>query len=173
MSLGREVRVAFELTLEDYRALQRQLCAPINRLPWYVHALVALATAAGSVLAIVAFSSPLGFLLGLCFGIAMVAVVTKGAMARNKGLLDPMPNGSVLCAYDFSFSQQGVAIRTPHWDSNSRWSGVTGLAETQTHLFLMIDRAAAYTLPKRAFASAEELAVLRGLVDGNVTAQRS
>jgi hypothetical protein len=65
--------------------------------------------------------------------------------------LEPSPHGTIICQYTVTLSDQGVDIRTPHWDTLTRWSGIVSVDETPDHVFLRIDTAAAYTVPVRAF----------------------
>jgi hypothetical protein len=54
-----------------------------------------------------------------------------------------------------TLGDQGVDIRTPHWDALTRWSGIISVDETPGHVFIKIDASSAYTVPVRAFADEE------------------
>jgi hypothetical protein len=159
---GQNIKVArFELTLADFWAMQAYLCRPVKRYPWYLPLSIGVAFGVGSILAFEAGVSPPSFLLGLIGALVLFATFTFYASARARSLLQPLPNAGILCSYEYTFDEQGVTTRTPGWETLTRWSGVIAIEETPRHVFLKIDKAAAYTIPKRAFSSPEHLTELR------------
>jgi hypothetical protein len=150
--------VTFELTLDDYRALQRHVCRPVRRPPLHHHLLLGLASFALVLAALSSLPSPRSFFVGLFGGLVLLAGYSMVVARRARAVTDPGPNGSILCRQEYSFDDEGLRHRTPHWEGVTRWSGIIRVDETEHHLFLMIDRAAAYTIPKRAFASSADAA---------------
>jgi hypothetical protein len=150
--------VTFELTLDDYRALQRHLCRPVKRPPLRYHLLVGLGSAAIAGPALSFLPSPNSFFVGFFAALLFLAGFSMFLSRRARAILEPEPNGSILCRQEYSFADEGLHHRTPHWEGVTRWSGLIRIDETEQHLFLMIDRAAAYTIPKRAFASSADAA---------------
>jgi hypothetical protein len=149
--------VTFELTLDDYRALQQHLCRPARRPLWHYPLLVVTVF----VLVFVALSSlpsPESFFVGLFGGLVFVAGYSMLVAWHTRVATDPMPNAAFLCRQEYSFVDEGLRHRTPHREGVTRWSGILRVDETERYLFLMFDRAAGYAIPKRAFASPADAA---------------
>lgn len=72
---------------------------------------------------------------------------------RARRQMQPDETGSVLGRKSYELTDAGIVERTPHSESMFRWSGVRAVDETPEHLFLFIDRCAAYIIPKRSFLS--------------------
>jgi hypothetical protein len=92
-----------------------------------------------------------GVLAGMIAGFLLMAV--KGLLTQRR--LRPRPGGALLCRYDVQLTQHGVHVQTPHWTNTLLWPGILAVEETPSHCFLRIDRAGAYTVPKRSFANDE------------------
>jgi hypothetical protein len=163
--------VTFELTLEDFRALQRHVCRPIKRPPLLQHLLVGLASVIMLGLAIEFLPSPPSFFAGLLSALILIFTVSYFGTRRARAVTDPAPNGSILCSHDYWLEDEGLRCRTPGWHGVTRWSGIVKVDETDQHLFVMIDRAAAYTFPKRAFASPTDAASFAERVRARLTAR--
>ena len=161
-------RVArFEFTLEDYRALQTHICRPVKRQPKTLLVVVSVVFGAIGGVALVNLPSRGSFFAGFAVATAVTLAVVVFSAKRTRTLLDPSSNGSILCSYEYSLENDGLRSRTPHWDCLTRWSGIASVDETEKHLFVMIDRAAAYAIPKRGFAShADAMRFLESLKTG-------
>ncbi|HEX6273528.1 MAG TPA: YcxB family protein [Polyangiaceae bacterium] len=163
--------MTFALTIDDYRALQMHICRPIKRLPVLQHLLVGLPSGIMLGVAIKFLPSPRSFFVGFLGAFILILAVSHLASRRARAVTDPVPNGSILCSHEYWLEDDGLRCRTPGWHGVTRWSAIFRVDETDQHLFVMIDRAAAYTLPKRAFASPADAARFAELVRARLTAR--
>lgn len=125
----------------------RQICAPRP-------ALMFVASGALSGLGIAIFRhSASAFLVGLMTAYALI--VFNVLLTRLRPL--PRPNGLVPCHHRLALDDAGVGIDTPFWTGRHRWAGVMAVEDGKAHYFFRIDTAAAYAVPKRAFADTEAL----------------
>ena len=150
--------VTFELTLDDYRALQAHVCRPVRRPSLSQHLLLGLPGGVVVGVAALVLGSHKSFFAGLLIGFVLVIAFSLVAARRARAATDPQPNGSILCRQEYWLSDEGLRHRTPYWEGVTRWGGLVRVDETERHLFLMIDRAAAYTIPKSAFTSSAHAA---------------
>ena len=74
-----------------------------------------------------------------------------GNMAR---MFDP--SGAFLRPYELTLSPDGITMASAGERLEFHWSAFLKAQETSTHFFLYVDRAIAYIIPKRVFASATE-----------------
>jgi hypothetical protein len=65
------------------------------------------------------------------------------------------PKGN-LGPHQISVSSDGLHEVTEYGEGRLKWSGVSDLEETPDHIFIYTGAAAAYIVPKRAFASPEQ-----------------
>lgn len=151
MSSDRTVK--FELTPEDYRALQVYLCAPRSPRARRKTYIVVIGAAIGLLASRVLGREGLPFLVGAVFALVMNFVYMRRSQARVQARLFPKPNGYILCQHDISLDETGIVVVTPYWTGKTLWSGAFSVDQTGDHVFLRLDAPAAYAIPKAAFAS--------------------
>jgi hypothetical protein len=66
--------------------------------------------------------------------------------------LFPAERGGLLGPRQTSLDEDGVIEQSTNHKHQSAWPGILSIEETGQHVFLMIDRFAGYTVPKRAFS---------------------
>ena len=81
------------------------------------------------------------------------------AIAREqaKGPASAMEFGTHRLAFDTS----GISEASPAAQHKHHWTAVERLSETSGHLFVLVAGGSAYIVPKRAFATAAEIAAFR------------
>ena len=81
------------------------------------------------------------------------------AIAREhaKGRASAMEFGTHRLAFDAS----GISEASPGAQHTHQWEAVERLSETRDHLFVLVAGGSAYIVPKRAFATAAEMAAFR------------
>jgi hypothetical protein len=145
--------VTFDLELRDYRAMAAFVCAPARtHSKWVLWVIVPFLTFLTVGIALLFVQSVLSFVGGMLAVLFLFWIAIKVLVPRAQRRLEPSAHGTILCEYKVTLSDQGVDIRTPHWDTLTRWSGIVSVDETPEHVFLKIDAAAAYAVPVRAFA---------------------
>jgi hypothetical protein len=150
--------VTYTLELRDHRAMTAFVCAPASdqskRLRWLIVPAPFLLTVGVASQLVESVSS---FVLGILALLFWLWVAIKFMRPRAQRMLEPTTGGTILCEYQLTLNADGVEIRTQHWDSLTRWSGVVSVDETPDHVFLRIDNVAAYTVPRRAFPDEDAL----------------
>jgi hypothetical protein len=148
--------VTFDLELKDHQALLAHICAPPKRatrlLQFGVVGGVFVAACAASLVV----QSVDSFLLGMVAVSLLLAVATRALMRARTAQLVPTSGGSILCHDELALTDDGVKITTPFWRSIHQWEGVVAVEEAADHVFLKVDTVAAYTVPRRAFASNDD-----------------
>jgi hypothetical protein len=67
------------------------------------------------------------------------------------------PNGLFLRPHEVELSSHGVSFKSDVADLRYDWRAFLRAEETPTHFFLYTDRLMAYIVPKRGFASTEDV----------------
>jgi hypothetical protein len=63
------------------------------------------------------------------------------------------PKGTFLSGFEAHAERDGLRLKGDWGETYYRWKAVLGVKETQTHLFVYLDRLTAVLIPKRGFAS--------------------
>ena len=103
-----------------------------------------------------AYTFAAGLIIGIYLQIAYVIHSSKRMM--------PWHDGMVLSRARMIVDEAGIETQQENWDTMTRWPGVFDVKETKTHFFLMLDNCAGHTVPKSAFADANQLNEFRSLL---------
>ena len=149
------IRVSSQLTLEDWRAIQAQCPARLQagesqQAQWVkiltataVMAIVVVLTAGPLTLRVV---DPLSLLVGVA--IIWLAICANGWFARRRST--PDERGTFLGPCDFELGAEGLrTVRPGRSSSVASWVTVLDVTFTAAHVFLWVDRFAAYVIPGR------------------------
>jgi YcxB-like protein len=93
--------------------------------------------------------------------------------ARMRARRAPAPDGVVLGDLRIELSEPRLRVASRHYETLMSWSAVRELRETPSHLFLMIDNAGGYILPKRFLGDAAAIWALRSLLAQRITMGRT
>lgn len=152
------MRFTTDIRPEDYRALQRFLGRQATFLPpswprWVSRSLLVLLWLLLVGVFAVLFRSRVvhgpSFLIG--FAVVGVTIVMTLYLVRKR--LSPSEDGAVLGGREYWLTDDSLHVKTPAADATLQWAGVRSLEETGEHFFLMVDRCAAYVIPKRSFGT--------------------
>jgi len=91
---------------------------------------------------------------------------------RLRQRLAPAADGAVLGELRIEIGETGLRAVSRHFETSLSWSAVRALRETPSHLFLMIDTAHGYILPKRFLGDAAAIWALRSLIAQRITMGR-
>lgn len=144
--------VTFELEPSDYRALVEHMSAPVKRAGRWV---MLIGIGAVSFIGVVIARSKPGYTVAMIMLALLVLLI--GLRSVLQRATQPLARGSILTRYELTLREVGVDIRTPQWQTLVAWSSILAVEETSQHIFLRLDRMAAYVIPKRALADAAAL----------------
>lgn len=82
----------------------------------------------------------------------------------------PRDDGALLGVHELELSDAGFTVEGRAGRSFVRWSAVVELRETESHVFLFVDRMLAYVVPKRAFSDRDACAHFVTYVRGHTRA---
>ena len=149
------IRISSQLTIEDWRAIQAQCSARLQagqsqQAQWVkiltttaVIGIVVVLTAGPLTLRVL---DPLSLLAGVA--IIWLAIGANGWFARRRSV--PDEKGTFLGPCDFELGAEGLrTVRPGRTSSFASWVTVIDVTFTATHVFLWVDRFAAYVLPGR------------------------
>jgi len=150
--------VSYEVELRDYRALMAYLCKPVVAKSRQLGRVLGVATAAlAGLLGVLFVESVLSFLLGMLVLAVLLFVSMRIVTPRAQREIEPIAGGFILCKHDMRLTAEGLETETPYQRRLTLWRGVIGVSESDDHVFLRVDRGAAYIVPKRAFTTREAL----------------
>lgn len=104
--------------------------------------------------------------LAVGFAVAAVAILLSHLLYRQRlrgvvrGMLGRNPREGFLGPQRLEAGPEGVTLESAHQRGTYRWSGVAGVEETATHLFVMLGEVYGIIVPKRG-QDAAALAALR------------
>lgn len=164
------MEVEYELTREDYWELNQafmrrqfpftKLWKPISWLLVLTFALMLLISALLTLLegsldwVSRVFEPPLGSVLLLLIAALLVSLLLLAATRRWVKRL-PRKDGALLGRHRLRLSDQGLDVETKHVRGTVAWTGIAEVSESPEHVFIWLERAVAYIVPKRAFADVE------------------
>jgi hypothetical protein len=96
----------------------------------------------------------LGAMIGSAAAMIMVIVIARWQIRR----LAPAEDGLILGPKQVEICDDGLRQSSRHHESLFRWSLISGAVITSQYVFVMLDRAAAVIVPRRAFKSEAERA---------------
>jgi hypothetical protein len=150
------IQIQFETQADDFLAFQRFVASSLqgrNKAGrWWI--LVCVCT--GVVLGATGFTESLHWPTAVALA-AFFIVVWGWARWQLTRASVPSEGGAILCRRQITLDDIGVRDKSTNHDAVTTWRGVLAIEETPTHVFLMIDRFAAYIVPKRAFQDAAQL----------------
>jgi len=167
------MRFTTDLRPDDYRAFQRFLGRRVTFLPptwprWVSRSLLVLLwfLLGGVFLVLFRFRALHGpsFLIGFAV-IGAIVVMTLYQVRRR---LSPSENGAVLGGREYRLTEEGLHVTATDAESMRQWAGVRSLEETGEHFFLMVDRCAAYVIPKRSFGAPGDQDAFRRFVQERI-----
>jgi hypothetical protein len=168
--------LAVTVTLADYDAFQREICRPALRATPAEKPLLA----GLFLLLVVAFIALFNMhaVSGRDLIVLSVACLLLWGLAqlfrgRVRAQLAPASDGVVLGDLRIELSEPRLRVVSRQFETLLSWSAVRELRETPTHLFLMIDNAAGYILPKRFLGDDAAIWALRSLLAQRITMGRS
>jgi hypothetical protein len=138
-----------ELTQEDWSAWLAVWTARVRARasPWKTALVILLPLLAGLALSAILSGRflPLPFFAGVCA--YMVAATFSQRLLQD--LSRPASNGYFLGRIRMELDAQGMRTVRDHGDAWTRWSAVSGVTRTDTHVFLWVDPISAVILPAR------------------------
>jgi YcxB-like protein len=99
---------------------------------------------------------PRNLVLGIMIGLAAMSVIVIVVARWQIRRLAPAEDGFVLGPKQVEICDEGIRQNSRHHESLFRWSLVSGAVITSQYVFVMLDRAAAVIVPRRAFKSEAE-----------------
>jgi hypothetical protein len=152
------ISVQYDLSLADFRAMTLYLCSPQRLKSGSDRWIFLAAVGTIAVIANVYRRDGLIFLSGMFVACIVLFAYFRTVQSRSQTLYAPRQNGYVLCHYSLTLSETGIAVVTPQWNGETRWSGLVAAGETAQHVFLQYDTTAAHAIPKSAFAASADAA---------------
>ncbi len=163
------MRVDVQITIEDFRAFckaaykrAQSLPPPSESNPWRRRLLAGFAFFGVVLVDLVAIRLTDGpivqyFLFGGLLALPFCGFfVYSYVNAQHR--MQPEESGAVLGRKSFELTENGVVEVSPQTESITRWAGVMSVEETPEHIFLFVDRSAAFIIPKRCFGAPDEAA---------------
>mgnify|MGYP000692176441 CR=1 FL=1 len=88
----------------------------------------------------------------------LVAVITIWTIAYFYNLkfrkdLTPKPGGLILGTTKFKFTENGIEEEGEHYKTSMLWTGVLNILNERNYIYIVLDTAVAYIIPKRVFNS--------------------
>lgn len=90
------------------------------------------------------------------FGALVGGAIMAYELLRLQRRLLPLPEGAALGHWTFEISDDEIRQHRERFESRAPWSAVIGVEETPHHLFLFVDRCAAFIVPRREVADAAQ-----------------
>jgi hypothetical protein len=99
---------------------------------------------------------PRNLLLGVAIGLVAACVIIIVVAKRQIRRLSPGEDGFILGPKQVEICDEGVRQSSRHHESIFRWSLIGGAIVTNHYVYIMLDRATAVIVPRRAFKSEAE-----------------
>ena len=95
------------------------------------------------------------------FTLALFLILYAFYLTQYRKRMSPEPQGFVLGERTYVVDDSGIKDIRPYHESVTHWQGVVNVGETQSHVFLMLDKLAGHILPTRTLSPAENEALRR------------
>lgn len=150
------IQIQFETQADDFLAFQRFVASSLQGRNKASGSWILVCVCTGVVLGASGFTESLHWPTAAALGSFFIGVSLFVRWQLTRASV-PSEGGAILGRRRLTLDDRGVRDESTNHDAVTAWRGVLAIEETPTHVFLMIDRFAAYIVPKRAFQDAAQL----------------
>jgi hypothetical protein len=76
---------------------------------------------------------------------------------RKAKYLDPLDNGLILARKHYAIDERKILISGDHFRMEIAWDLILDIVETDTHIYLFVDKVDSLVIPKRAFDDEQKI----------------
>ena len=154
-----------EVMIADFNAFQKFLKGRTFKEAHGYYLFIGAGLPVGIAMGLSAGLTPLGdggpwpMMLGFVAGVAwlyVTAIIYARILTRR---LQPTSDGYMLTNQHYELRPEGFHVRTTKHEALFRWEGVAPPIDHREHYFVMVERSAAFVIPKRCFKNSEEAGI--------------